>query len=129
MAHHNEGSGIVLRNFGNPSEDFAMRFQLKLIGFPMSKVTVIAIITAKEGSESVVKNGLSGLVAPTLEEKGCINYDLHVDNEDPRIFAFHETWESGEDLDRHLESAHIKAFQKTGETHVENVQMHRMTAC
>ena len=95
----------------------------------MSKLTVIAIITAKPGCEDKVKAGLQGLVAPTLEEQGCLNYDLHVDNENPAIFAFHENWESEADLDRHLESEHIEAFQKQGEAIIENVQMHRLTSC
>ena len=93
----------------------------------MPKIIVIAIITAQEGSESAVEKGLAGLVEPTLREKGCLSYDLHIDNEDPTIFAFHETWESEADLDRHLESDHIKAFQKAGEEIIEDVQMHRLT--
>lgn len=95
----------------------------------MSKLTVIAIITAKPGCEDQVRQGLLGLVGPTLKERGCLNYDLHVDNDDPAVFAFHENWESEADLDRHLESDHIKAFQKAGEEIIENVQMHRLTAC
>lgn len=95
----------------------------------MAKLVVIAIITAKEGSESAVREGLRGLVEPTLREKGCLNYDLHVDNENPAVFAFHETWESEEDLERHLASDHIKAFQEAGEAIIENVEMHRLTMC
>ena len=95
----------------------------------MSKLTVVAIITARKGFEEEVKQGLIGLIEPTLKENGCINYDLHVDNDNPAVFAFHENWESEEDLDRHLESDHIKHFQKTAEDFVENVQMHRMTPC
>jgi len=91
------------------------------------KLVVIAIITAKEGYQENINNGLAELIEPTLKEAGCINYDLHTDNENPLIFAFHETWESEDHLDRHLESDHIKAFQSTSTDWIESVQMHRMT--
>ena len=35
----------------------------------MAKLVVIAIITAEEGAENAVKEGLAGLVAPTLKEQ------------------------------------------------------------
>lgn len=95
----------------------------------MPNLTVIAIITAKDDCKEEVLEGLTGLIAPTLREKGCINYDLHIDNENPRVFAFHETWESEGDLNNHLESGHIKSFQKSSEGKIEAVQMHRMTKC
>lgn len=43
--------------------------------------------------------------------KGCLNYDLHVSPDDPGLLVFHENWESKEDLDAHLASAHIDAFR------------------
>ncbi len=51
-----------------------------------------------------------GLVAPTRQEAGCLNYDLHVSPEDPAKFLFHENWTSKALLDAHLQSAHIKAL-------------------
>jgi quinol monooxygenase YgiN len=33
-------------------------------------------------------------VAPTRAEAGCVNYDFHVDVEDPKVFVFDETGEA-----------------------------------
>ncbi len=76
----------------------------------MSKVTVKAIIKAKDGMEEKAKQELLTLIKPTLSEEGCINYDLHQSVENKNQFMFYENWKSKEDLDKHLETPHIKAF-------------------
>lgn len=75
------------------------------------KVTVIAYHRAKPGKESALREALLGVCAPTRVEKGCINYDLHVALDDPGLLVFHENWASKADLDAHLASPHISAFQ------------------
>jgi quinol monooxygenase YgiN len=75
-----------------------------------SKVTVFALIKAKPGQEEAAKQALSALVAPTLKEEGCINYDLHQSFDHKGHFRFYENWTSKELLDRHLQSAHVKRF-------------------
>ena len=76
----------------------------------MKSVTVIALFQAKPGQEIELRNALMRLVAPTRQEAGCLNYDLHVSPEDPAKFLFHENWTSKALLDAHLQSAHIKAL-------------------
>ena len=71
-------------------------------------VTVVATFHAKPGKEAELKKALTSLVAPTRQEKGCLNYDLHVSAEDPTKFLFHENWTSKADLDAHLKSAHVQ---------------------
>lgn len=39
-------------------------------------VNVVAVITAKPGSEDAVRAALEALVAPTRAEAGCLSYDL-----------------------------------------------------
>lgn len=73
-------------------------------------VTVIATFQAKPGKEAELRQALTGLVEPTRQEPGCINYDLHVLPESPGNFLFHENWTSKAHLDTHLQSAHIKAL-------------------
>jgi quinol monooxygenase YgiN len=74
------------------------------------QVTVFALVKAKSGMEETVKKELSALVAPTLAEEGCINYDLHQSLDHAGHFRFYENWTSKELLDRHLQSAHVKRF-------------------
>jgi len=76
------------------------------------KLTVIAYIRAKAGQEARVQEALLGLIAPTRAEAGCINYDLHVSEEDARQFVFYENWMSESDLETHANSAHLRAFRK-----------------
>jgi quinol monooxygenase YgiN len=75
------------------------------------KVTVIAYHRAKPGKEQALREALLAVCAPTRAEKGCINYDLHASLDDPGLLVLHENWESKDDLDAHLASAHIHAFR------------------
>lgn len=71
------------------------------------KVDVIAHIHAKPGRETDLRNVLLGFVAPTLQEDGCIRYELFVDLDDPTKFTFVEEWASRSALETHGKSDHI----------------------
>lgn len=83
----------------------------------MSKtgLTVVAKMKAKPGMEEQVKQEVQALVAPTRAEAGCINYDLHQSLEEKGLFLFYENWKSREDLDAHLKTPHLQAFQEKAE--------------
>ncbi len=67
-------------------------------------VTVIAIISVKAGQEARAHALLQSLVPPTLQEPGCLAYDLHQSVADPGDFMFFERWESDEALAAHAAS-------------------------
>jgi quinol monooxygenase YgiN len=73
-------------------------------------VTVVAAFQARPGKEAELRAALTGLVGPTRQEAGCLNYDLHQSSGQPAKFLFHENWTSKARLDTHLQSAHIKAL-------------------
>jgi len=75
-------------------------------------ITIIAFITAKAGMQQQVREVLLDLVAQTRKEKGCVNYDLHESQDNPREFVMYENWESAADLDAHARSEHLQAFGK-----------------
>lgn len=75
-------------------------------------VTVIAEMTAKPGKEEELKRHLLVLVEQTRQEQGCVQYHLHVSDDDPRKFVFVENWTTSEALDRHTKSAHMNAFRQ-----------------
>jgi quinol monooxygenase YgiN len=77
---------------------------------PESLLTVVAHFEAKPGKEQELREALLALVEPTRKEEGCVQYDLHVDTENPGKFVFYENWTSREHLSRHAASAHIAAF-------------------
>ena len=62
----------------------------------MSKLTIVAHITAKEDQVDLVKTELGKIIETTRAEEGCLQYDLHQDNEKPAHFMFFENWESRE---------------------------------
>lgn len=93
----------------------------------MSKLTVIAKITAKKESVESVRCELLKLIEPTRRENGCIAYNLHQDNEDPAVFIFYETWESLACLASHMNSAHFKNYVSAVGDLIEEKSVHKMT--
>ena len=94
---------------------------------PPPGLTIVAKITARKEKTEFVKSELIKLIEPTLLEEGCINYDLHQDNEDDHIFLFYENWASRESWLKHMESPHIKRHQKVAKEAVEGVVLYEMT--
>ena len=74
------------------------------------KLTVVAVIKAKEGTEEKTRQALEALVTPTRAEEGCINFDFYQGTEDKGLFMFFENWTNRAALDRHMQTPHIKAF-------------------
>ena len=93
----------------------------------MTKITVVAHITAKEENIEFVKSELLKLIDVTREEEGCINYDLHQDNENPTHFVFYENWASRELLQEHLASTHLVDYVKKTEGMVVKFSLNEMT--
>lgn len=74
-------------------------------------LTIVARIEANKGSAELVKAALTKLIEPTREEEGCLQYDLHQDNDNPEVFVFFENWTSRELWLAHMETDHIKAYK------------------
>ena len=76
----------------------------------MAKETlrVVARIVAKPEKVEDLKATLSGLIAPTRKEKGCISYELLQNKADPADFTFVEEWDDDACLNTHLETEHLK---------------------
>jgi len=83
---------------------------------PQTPVTVVAELVAKAGKEDQARQILLGLVGPTRQEEGCIQYDPHEVADKPGHFIFYENWASQAALDTHLKTPHIgSAFAKIPE--------------
>lgn len=93
----------------------------------MSKLTIIAHIHAHPEKIDFVKAALHGIIEPTRAEQGCLNYDLHQDNENPAHFFFYENWESRDLWQAHMDSEHLKDFKVATEGAIEQVVLHEMT--
>lgn len=48
------------------------------------------------------------MIKPTLEERGCIQYEMYQDQDDYKVLIVIEQWEDKECFDNHLSSEHFK---------------------
>ncbi len=93
----------------------------------MSKpLTIVARIKAKPGKESALAAELAKLVAPTLLEAGCLQYDFHRDLEDPGNFLFFENWETREQWQTHMESPQLLAYKAVADDMVDVFELFQM---
>lgn len=90
-------------------------------------LTILAQITAVAGKETLVRAELEKLVPITRAEAGCLQYDLHVDNENPGFFVFYENWESRELWQTHMNAPHLAAYMAATEGAVANFVLNEMS--
>jgi len=93
----------------------------------MAKLTIVASIKAKADKIDIVKAELLKLIDITRAEEGCINYDLHQDNENPAHFLFYENRESRELWLLHMGNQHLKDYMAATEGAIEDFILNEMT--
>ncbi len=93
----------------------------------MSKLTIVANITTKADKIDLVKAELLKLIDITRAEEGCINYDLHQDNENSAHFLFYENWKSRERWQEHMDNQHLKDYLAATDGAVEDFTLNGMT--
>ena len=74
---------------------------------PKDAVTLIVILRAREGQETLLEAELRALVGPSRKEKGCLAYSLHRSIDTPGALLLHEVWASRE---AHTEHSHTPHF-------------------
>ncbi|HXY26616.1 MAG TPA: putative quinol monooxygenase [Candidatus Acidoferrum sp.] len=80
----------------------------KLSGkLPKDAVTLIVILRAREGQETLLEAELRALVGPSRKEEGCLTFDLQRSVDSPGAFLLHEVWASRE---AHTEHSHTPHF-------------------
>ena len=93
----------------------------------MAQLTIVANITAKNDKIDLVKTELEKLIDITRAEKGCIQYDLHQDNESPAHFMFYENWESRDLWQMHMGNQRLQEYIAATESAVEDFTVTEMT--
>src|SRR3989475_7227155 len=74
---------------------------------PKDAVTLIVILRAREGQETLLEAELRALVSPSRREEGCLRYDLHRSVDAPGALLLHEVWATRE---AHTEHSHTPHF-------------------
>jgi len=93
----------------------------------MTKLTIVANIKANEDKIDLVKAELLKLIDITRAEEGCINYDLHQDNDNPAHFVFYENWESRELWQVHMNNQHLADYMAATDGAVAEFILNEMT--
>jgi quinol monooxygenase YgiN len=87
--------------------------------------TVVAEMRAQTGREEALREALLTLVERTRKEEGCVQYNLHVQVQDPGHFVFYEIWASHAHLDVHGKAPALTAFlARSGELLSEAPRIH-----
>lgn len=93
----------------------------------MAQLTIVANIHAKADKIELVKAELEKLIPITRAEDGCIQYDLHQDNDNPAHFVFYENWDSRELWQIHMNAPHLAAYMSATEGAVEAFTLNEMS--
>ncbi|MGI9488501.1 MAG: putative quinol monooxygenase [Geminicoccaceae bacterium] len=93
----------------------------------MANLTIVANIHARPDKDDLIKAELLKLIPITRAEAGCIQYDLHQDNENPAHFLFHEKWESRELWQTHMNAPHLAAYMAATDGAIEAFSLNEMT--
>ncbi|MDH3377011.1 MAG: antibiotic biosynthesis monooxygenase [Gammaproteobacteria bacterium] len=92
-----------------------------------NKLIIVARIEANPDKIELVKTELLKLIEPTLKEAGCIQYDLHQDNENPAVFVFYENWESRRLWQAHMNNTHLAEYMEATAGAVASFSLNEMT--
>lgn len=76
------------------------------------KIYLTALVKCKAGTTAQMKKFLDKLVAASLKEEACLQYELYQSTTDENQFIFHETWATQEGLDQHVKQEHFQLFSK-----------------
>lgn len=74
---------------------------------PKEAVTLIVILRAREGQETLLEAELRALIGPSRREEGCFTFDLHRSIDAPGAFLLHEVWASREAHTEHMHTQHF----------------------
>jgi quinol monooxygenase YgiN len=74
---------------------------------PKDAVTLIVILRAREGQETLLEAELRALVSPSRREEGCLAYNLHRSLDTPGALLLHEVWASREAHTAHTNTPHF----------------------
>ena len=93
----------------------------------MTKLTIVAHVYAQPDKIDLVRTELEKLVPITRAEEGCIQYDLHQDNDNPAHFMFYENWTSRELWQAHMNAPHLAVYSEATAGAVADFALHEMT--
>lgn len=92
-----------------------------------ANLSIVAKIEANPDQIELVKIELLKLIEPTLKETGCIQYDLHQDNDNPAVFLFYENWENRDLWQDHMNNIHLAEYGRATAGAIASFTLNEMT--
>jgi quinol monooxygenase YgiN len=83
---------------------------------PKDAVTLIVILRAREGQETLLEAELRALVGPSRREEGCLTYNLHRCIDTPGALLLQEVWASREAHTEHMHTRHFLRWNASKDT-------------
>ena len=80
-----------------------------------TEIHICAIIRAKVGMEKQLKAELAKVVAKTVLEPGCLQFQIHEFADNPQQFMLWECFASSESLREHMAKDYTKAYFATAQ--------------
>ena len=93
----------------------------------MKKLSLVAIVTAKQGEKDFIKKEIEKLIPITRKENGCINYNFFIDNKNDHRFLLQENWESYDLWQDHMNNDHMKNYSEVTKDAVETWELIELT--
>jgi len=92
----------------------------------MDKFTILVMYKAKnEGDREAFVKELTekGVLDAIRAENGCLNYDYYFSNEDKRVLALYEKWESAEHQRVHMTQPHMALAMEIKSKYIESAEL------
>jgi len=77
-------------------------------------IHLIATLQIKPGSLPQIREAVMPCIEATLNEPGCISYDLHQSLTDENQLVFVERWQNRASLDNHFTAPHLIEWREKG---------------
>jgi quinol monooxygenase YgiN len=90
-------------------------------------LTILAQIHVVPGKEAELINEMHKLIASTKQEPGCLQYDMHIDNDNPSFIMFYENWETRALWLDHMKAPHLAVYNAATEGWIESLTLNEMT--
>jgi quinol monooxygenase YgiN len=74
---------------------------------PKDAVTLIVVLRAREGQETLLAAELRALAGPSRKEEGCFTFNLYRAVDPPAALLLHEVWASRDAHTEHTNTPHF----------------------
>ena len=79
----------------------------------------ISLRAKNESGATIIRQASRDVVQPSLQEDGCLFFDVLFDSTDPLLIRFYEAYTDRAAFQTHLEAPHTKAWSKVSMPHID----------